>query len=230
MSENVSVPRWLLSSGAAALGASLLALAFLAGRASVGPAPPVSGGASSVEQAPPPDDEHSNKAISTIPDARTSSRSAGAASDETASGSDDASGGAPPSAPSNNAAVIDYLDALDAALATRNAGAEPETLARAVVADALAGRTGSIETLLETTEAAQARARGLSPPPAARTLHRDTMGLLSETVRVYKTLRDGIAAGDLARLSGLQSDATRLQRAAAAVDEESRRLRAVHGG
>lgn len=182
-----------------------------------------------MEQATPPGAERPTEPILPIGDQRPSSGTARAGSGETASESDDASL-AVPSSPSISAAVTGYLDALDAALATRNAGAEPEALARAVVADALAGRTASIETLLETTESALARTRGLSPPPPALGLHRDTLRLLAETVRVYQTLRDGIAAGDLARLSGLQTDAARLQRAASAVDAEIQRLREAHGG
>jgi hypothetical protein len=228
-SDPVSVPRWLLVGGGIALTGSLLALAFVAGRATAPEAPaPVVVRAPDAAPAPQP-----SAAAVAAPAAPTAASTAAATDRTPADAAPALAAPSPEPAPTadpTDAAVIAYLDALDAALETRNAGADPESLAQSVVADALSGQTGSIDQLLAATEGARARARALSPPPPAANLHRDTLTLLDQTLRVYGALRDGIAAGDLAALSGLQGDASALERAARAVDLETRRLRSAHGG
>ncbi len=137
---------------------------------------------------------------------------------------------APAQTDPTSGAVVSYLDALETALETPNAGADPDELAQAVVADALSGRTQAIDQLLSATEGARTRTRALTPPGPAATLHRDTLTLLDQTLRVYGALRASIASGDIAGISGLQTDANKLERAARDVEAETRRLRDAHGG
>ena len=226
-SDPVPVPRWILLTGGAALAGCALTLAFLAGRATGVPAPIPASGAPPRAGAPAATAPPTPPAVAPTP------------TTPPATGPDAA--GAPPPDPApqpapaappdpTSAAVLGYLDALDTALETRNAGGDPDVLAQAVVSDALSGQTGAIDQLLAATEGARDRARALAPPAPAVALHRDTLALLDQTLRVYGALRDRIAEGDIAGISGLQGDASKLERAARAVEAETRRLRRAHGG
>ena len=226
----IAVPRWMLISGATALGGSLLVLAFLAGRltgpepvpAIVAPSPPASGAATANEP-------------STVTERATVNEPAAVASPRIPSAPQTHEGTArtvPGRSVSTeqdgNNAVIRYLDALDQALQSRNRNADPDALAQAIVTDALSGQTGAIDALLASTLEVTARVRGLSPPPPAAALHKQTMDLLERTQDVYRALREGIGSGDLASLAGLQTEATALERAAQAIDAETQRLRMEH--
>lgn len=226
----IAVPRWMLISGASALGGSLLALAFLAGRLT-GPEPVPAIGAPS----PPASGAATVNEPSTATERATVNEPAAVASARIP-GIQQAHEGTARTAPSRsvsaeqdgNNAVIRYLDALDKALETRNRNADPDALAQAIVTDALSGQTGAIDALLATTLEVTARVRGLSPPPPAAALHKQTVDLLERTQDVYRALREGIGSGDLASLAGLQTDATALEQAAQAIDAETQRLRMEH--
>jgi hypothetical protein len=232
--DPVSVPRWLLLGGGLSLGASLLALAFLAGRASTEPAtqpatqppatPTVAGMAAPDPAAPP------TAAAQLDPVAPAATAVTAGSATPPSSAAVAAAPATQPRKGAGSAAVVGYLDALETALETPNAGNDPDELAQAVVADALSGRTQAIDQLLSATEGARARARALTPPAPAATLHRDTLTLLDQTLRVYGSLRASIASGDIAGISGLQGDANKLERAARDVEAETRRLRDAHGG
>ncbi len=213
-SDPVSVPRWLLVGGGGLLVGSLLGVAFLAGRVSAPqpvvvtrPAPPTAAPAAAPLPAPEP------VATASAPSPAPAATAPPAPAPE-------------PDGAAPDAAVPAYLAALDAALTTSAAGGDPDELAQAIVADALSGSTVGIDTLIENTRRARARAAGLQPPSPAAELHRQTLSLLDDTLTVYADLRAGITKRDLASLDSLQPRAAELGRKAAAIDAESTRLKA----
>lgn len=212
-SDPVSVPRWVLVAGSGLLASSLLALAFVAGRASA-PEPLSSPAPAPASPSPAP------AAVATASPAATP---------PPASPPEAAAPAPPPSAPDTDASAVRvYLTSLEAALTTSAAGGDPDAMAQAIVADAMSGSTAGIDTLLANTEDARARAAALTPPPPAADLHRQTLALLDDTLVVYGELRAGIASRDLASLSQLQPRAARLSRKALEVDAETERLKAAY--
>jgi len=225
--DPIAVPRWLLFGGVVGFGASLLAVAFLAGRASNEATSALPIGATPMsEPAVPPSAVPATAAPAPPPSARPEPAPPVAMVAQPPSPAPAAPAPADPS----SGAVVAYLDALETALETPNAGADPDELAQAVVADALSGRTQAIDQLLVATEGARGGGRGAPPPRTPAPPHPATLTLLDQTLRVYGALRSSIASGDIAGIAGLQTDANKLERAARDVEAETRRLREAHGG
>ena len=228
----VSVEKRLLWALAGVAGLSLLAVAFLLGRASGGSSPTTG---SSGTAAPA-------KAEGTRPSAPVAASEDEASADIEASAvpvalplapepgrpvpalPTPASGLAPPDDP-ERAAVAAYLVEVDAIQASGVAGG-PESAANEMAAALARGDASGLDRLVDETEEARRRLLAIAPPAACAAHHRETVASFDDALGMLRALREASASSDPAvALSAIAAQATALRTRAETLQREDRRLR-----
>ena len=222
----VSVPRWVLVTLAAALGVSLLLVAYLLGRQSqsgdrVAPAPlarPAAAQARSaatpptvVRTAPEPTQEPA--VWPTVGVARSAQPESPTVSVQ-------------PPAPARRSArpeVDAYFSRIEQ-IQLSGVSASPEA-AQTMLNAMLQGDSTSFDRLLADAERGEREARGITPPPQCAAYHAALLDLLHESRALLVDLNGAIGAEDPSRLLALGARAAELQRKGEALKEQEQALR-----
>jgi hypothetical protein len=223
----VSLPRWVLVTLAAALGVSLLLVAYLLGRQSqrgqevneplplrrpaVARPVPAATPARAPETAPEPTQEPA--AWPTVGVARSAQPEAPTVS------------GQPP-APARRAArpeVDAYFSRIEQ-IQLSGVSASPEA-AQTMLNAMLQGDSTSFDRLLADAERGEREARGITPPPQCAAYHAALLDLLRESRVLLVDLKGAIGAEDPSRLLALGARAAELQRKGEALKEQEQALR-----
>jgi hypothetical protein len=135
---------------------------------------------------------------------------------------------APPDDP-ERAAVAAYLDAVDAIQASGLAGS-PESAATEMAVALARGDASGLDGLVREAEEARRRLLAISPPAACAAHHRETLGSFDDALGMLRALRDASASADpAASLASVATQATALRARAEALQREDRALRARAG-
>ena len=217
---------------AAALMASLLALAFLLGRASAPGGPPATTGgpartssgqvapaatpATEVPGAAPPSHQ--------VPWAMPAATPAGAADapvqlPAAPAAQEDAGAVAP---------VAAYFARLERIQGAAGGGPSQE-VAQRILGALLQGDDSAFTALIDQTERAEREVQGIVPPPECATYHQALLASLAAGRAVLAELRAALAAEDANRVLALAGQAASLQEQAAALEAEERELRSRFG-
>jgi hypothetical protein len=219
----VGVPVPVLYGGIAAIIGLLVAVGFLAGRASTGG----SGGSGDRRSETPAD-------------------AAAPAASVPLDGSGVVPVGAPPagaieSAPTSTPSgaaiaaaplrleVAEYFRRMDAAQSAAKTWSDPTALAQEVLAQAMRGDSGGFDKLIAASAAARDGVRTMAVPAPCAEHHRLTLALLGDAVVILTKLREGVAAGDTSALAAVASSGSALEERARAVDVLGASLRSQYG-
>lgn len=237
----VNVDRRLLWTLAGVAGLSLLAVAFLLGRAS-GPeratsrldgaapafaAPPAGSGAA-VPTAPAPPPSSAEPAIAEPPSSSAPLFAQDAAPEPQApflpTPVPDSELAPPPDDP-ERAAVAAYLDAVDAIQASGVAGS-PEGAANEMAAALARGDASGLDGLVREAEEARRRLLAISPPPACAAHHRETVASFDDALAMLRALKAATGSEDpAAALADVAARATSLKARAESLKAEEEELR-----
>jgi hypothetical protein len=232
--EKVSVSRGLLVGVVAVAAASLLALAFVLGRAS-GPGSPsvqpsgrelpsrVDASRDPAPRAPDPPLPPPPQAaapMTELPDMRSTAMPAPAPT-----AGERGSAGLDP----DRAAVATYLDAVDHVQPGKMSG-DAEGLANEMAAALARGDTSGLDRMIRETEAAKESLAGLAPPAPCAALHRESLGSLDDALEMLRLLKAAMESPDAAaRLSGVTTRAAALRSRSEALEKEELALRRRYG-
>lgn len=247
--EKVSVNKGLLAGVVAVAAGSLLAVAFLLGRAS-GPGvasdrasrvavPEDRAGPASVPPAgePPP---LPSSPTAPVPAPAEAPLAAGPASSIQESGSAPPSAPEPASVPSTGepvravsaaerASVAAYLDAV-ARIQPGEPNGGAETVASEMAQALSNGDTSGLDGMIRDTEAAKGKLSGLVPPAACAAHYRESLASLDDALEMLRSLKSALESPDpVARLAGVTERATALRSRAEALQREEMALRQRHG-
>jgi len=241
----VNVDRRLLWTLAGVAGLSLLAVAYLLGRASgterteprpegAAPAfsPVLAGTGANVVMTPAPTSPSADPAIGELPFSSAEHSSPDALPESRTPflpTPDPEPGLAPPPEDPERAAVAAYLDAVDAIQASGLAGS-PENAANEMAVALARGDASGLDGLVREAEEARRRLLGISPPAACAAHHRETLASFDDALEMLRALRDASASGDpAASLAAVAARATALRSRAEALQREDRVLRVRAG-
>ncbi len=239
----VNVEKRLFWALAGVAGLSLLAVAYLLGRASggaersaprldeAGPAfatVPAGAGAAVPAALPPSSVE---PAIAQLPISSVPHFAPDAVPEPTASTSSTPGPAlelAPPDDP-ERAAVAAYLDAVDAIQASDLAGS-PESAANELAVALARGDASGLDGLVREAEEARRRLLAIAPPPACAAHHRETLASFDDALGMLRALRNASTSVDPdAALAAVAAQATALRSRAEALQREDRTLRVRAG-
>jgi len=218
----IQVRRELLIGLAAALAASLLALAYLLGRESGRPQPaPASAGPTAAPAPAEPVPEPAPRAPLPAP------ALAGAPAP-----APPAPARAMPASPAAGvdpvrAAVAAYLEAVDRIQPGQLAG-DPEALARGILEGLAKGDTRGLDDLVRQSGTARAGLAALTPPAPCMDLHRESLASLDESLEVIRAIRTSVAGGAAQPLD-ITAQAERLRARAERLQAEEKALRQRYG-
>ncbi len=226
MSE-VSLPRWVFVSLLGALAGSSLTAMFLAGRLSASEPKPTPSPATN--RVLPSETVASPTEAPVVPPPLSGQSPSVAMNDS-----------APPAATpigladcSDPASVLQYLREMEAAVSSGKTWEDPTQLAQTIVADALAGRTAGLDTLIASSAAVLVQIDDTAVPSSCVdcTTHKaETRETLRASLTLLESMRTGIATGDLTALMGAQTEAARLEARARKVEALDEQLRSRCGG
>ena len=238
----VSVEKRLLWALAGVAGLSLLAVAYLLGRASGGAersaprldeaapvfaTPPAAAGAAvpTALSPPPPSAE---PAIAALPSLSAPQSEAHAGPEPPAPFLPTplpAPGLPPPPDDPERAAVAAYLDAVDAIQASGLAGS-PESVANEMAVALARGDASGLDGLVREAEEARRRLLGISPPAACAAHHRETLGSFDDALGMLRALKAATGSPDPASaLADVAARATALKARAERLKAEEEALR-----
>jgi hypothetical protein len=231
---SVTLPRWALVGLVAALAASLLALAFSAGRASV-PAE-----RRAAEPIPRPSQPRNAPALPAPPATATPEPAVPAEVDllealpaTRATQQPAALAVAPPPTPrpgDTTAAgrVAEYLARVER---IQGSGGLPEGSdgAERLLTAVLQGDTSGFDRLIAETRRAESEVQTIQAPPECRAYHASLVALLGESRALMTDLRAAIAGEDAERLSTLGAAAASLQTKAEELRVQDQELRRTYG-
>ena len=247
--EKVSVNKGVLVGVVAVAAGSLLAVAFLLGRASgpsTSPVPPVGAPARDFDRFPrrpgaqapdPPFPTPAPAGLSVAPFADASSPPMPPRpprSPATHSGRPHVrrrSRAEPSGARSDPdpAAVAAYLDAVDR-VQPGATGGSPEGIANELAAALANGDTSGLDGLIRETEGAKERLGALRPPAACAAHHRESLGSLDDALEVLRSLKTAMESPDpAAGLASVAAQAGALRSRAEALQREETTLRERYG-
>ena len=223
MSTSVALPRWVVGVLVGVCAVSVLAVAFLLGRATarVPQGAPTGGNATGPAQ---------GQGMLSAPRApSTELPEAGEASDQPlasgpAAGTEPAAGGVP-----DAAAVAAYFRQMDAIGAEAKAGQDPQSLARTVLDQALSGNMGGIEGLIATQRALEVRLQQIQPPPSCSEYHRRSVRLFARAIALLERVRDATAGAGGPDLASVAVEGRAIEEEARAVDGLANDLRRAAG-
>lgn len=231
----VSIDRRLLYALASVAGLSLLAVAFLLGRANGAGAPPApsvsgaapveAGGAGSSAPVPPQGGGDSAFAEPPSPSAGQPVPDSGPEPPVPILATPlHAPELAPPDDP-ERAAVAAYLDAVDAIQASGPAGS-PESTANEMAVALARGDASGLDGLVRDAEEARRRLLGISPPTACAAHHRETLGSFDDALAMLRALKAATGSTDPATaLADVAARATALKARAESLKVEDEALR-----
>jgi len=227
--EKVSVNKGLLIGVVAVAAVSLLALAFVLGRASGSGSP--SGQPSGRELAggavasPVPDARALNQpaqpfplpvpaAVSITEPAETRPSPAPTAGERSSTGSDSA-----------RAAVAAYFDAVDHIQPGKMSG-DAEGVANEMAAALARGDTSDLDRMIRETEAAKESLASLTPPASCAIHYRESLGSLDDALEMLRSLKTAMGSPDsAAQLTGIATRAAALRSRSEALQNEELALR-----
>ena len=231
----VSIDRRLLCALASVAALSLLAVAYVLGRASgagAPPAPSVSGapveGGGAGPSAPVPPQGGVDTAFAE-PRSSSAPHFAPAAVPEPEAPIVPPSVSAPelPPLPDDpeRAAIAAYLDAVDAIQASGLAGS-PESVANEMAVAHARGDASGLDGLVREAEEARRRLLGISPPAACAAHHRETLGSFDDALAMLRALKAATGSTDPATaLADVAARATALKARAESLKVEDEALR-----
>jgi hypothetical protein len=222
VTARVGVPAPVLYGGIAAIIGLLVAVGFLAGRASgervateaAGTLPAAAPPAPAA--APPVPTVEGAQAIPPPPA-------------EVAARPTPAGAGATAAAPGLRREVAEYFREMDATQAAAKTWSDPSALAQEILAQAMRGDSGGFDRLIAASVKARDDVREMAVPVPCGEHHRLTLALLEEGVVILGKLRDGVASGDTSAVAGIASTGSALEARARAVDEMGAALRSQYG-
>ena len=248
--EKVSVNKGLLVGIVAVAAGSLLAVAFLLGRASGSatfPAPPAGAPAMSVVASPGSD---ARAPVPTAPAPAPVDAPVRPLADvspapapvppppapqprdpfpEAARPAPVAGGAGGTRSEPEAVAVAAYLDAVDRAQPGAT-GASPEGIANELAAALANGDTSGLDGMIRDTEGTRERLAGLRPPAACAAHQRESLGSLDDALEVLRSLKAAMESPEpAAGLAGVASRATALRSRAEALQREETALRERYG-
>jgi hypothetical protein len=227
----MTMQRGLVVGLSVALGAALLAIAFLLGRGSRSPEPaptalvtasPSSEG-SAADETPEP-----APLTQTAPTAEADSPESQA---ETPA-EDLAATTAPPSAESGamRDEVVRYFAEVDAIQAgSRSMSGDPQAVASAMLKQAAGGDTSEIDTLVESQRAVLARLRDVSAPPPCASHLQGSIAAVADGLELLGSVRDALASGSIGDLGSLTAKGQDLERRAREIDAQAAEIRKRYG-
>lgn len=242
--EKVSISRGVLVGLVAVAAVSLLAVAFLVGRASApasAPAPPASPiGATGAADVPPPaapqpatappaadplarsDERPADVTLPTPPAPRAAYEPAPPVA-------------APSPAPSRSAndpdraAVAAYFDVVDRIQPAEISGSA-ESAANELAVALAKGDTSGLDAMIRDSEAAKAKLAAVVPPPACAAHYRESAASLDDGLAMLRALKAAVESTDpVAALAAVGARATELRSRADALQREDAALRQRFG-
>ncbi len=237
----VSVDRRLLWTFAGVAGLSLLAVAYLLGRASSAErtAPRLEGAAPAVATAPAgiganlpltpaPTPPRADPAIAELPSSPAPRFAPDAVPDPRApflpTPDPDPEPAPPPDDP-ERAAVAAYLDAVDAIQASGLAGS-PESAANEMAVALARGDASGLDGLVREAEESRRRLVAISPPAACAAHHRETVASFDDALAMLRALKAATGSADpSAALADVAARAASLKARAEALKAEEEALR-----
>jgi hypothetical protein len=229
--ERIGVPAAALYGGIAALVALLIAVGFLAGRAStavppVSPAPGAEAPSASLAAAAatpglPPADPVLPDPAASVPEPADAPAAAAASQPAGPAGAE--------GAPDLRRQVTEYFGRMDAMQGAIKTWSDPSALAQEIMGQAMRGDSAGFDRLIAASAAARDGVSGLAVPAPCAEHHDLTLALLDDSVRILTQIRDGVASGDAGALAGLATTGSALEARARAVDELGASLRARYG-
>ena len=188
------------------LGASLLVIAFLAGRLSreplaQSPAVPVAAAVAAPAPSPPPEalgEKHAEGPAQTPSPSPVERQQV-------------------PHTPNDSAAIAGYFAKIDAIQVTGSG--DPMAFAQGILKGIERGDTSGLDTLVGVAKTALTQARGVQPPPSCADYHRRLLEILRESADGMVRMREAIAKGDMDSISAL---AVQFQAAQQKVDDLER--------
>ncbi|MFI5182457.1 MAG: hypothetical protein ACHQPI_13810 [Thermoanaerobaculia bacterium] len=248
--QRVSVNKGLLIGVVAIAVMSLLALAFLLGRASesgspTGPpkgrelpvgavASPVSGLRAPDQPLSPPSPAAPSIAEPAVtrpasgpapsaPEQRASPQALSLSAPAPAEGERDSAGTA-----SARAAVAAYFDAVDHIQAGKVG--EAEGVANEMAAALAKGDTSGLDRMIRETEEARGSLGALAPPASCAAHYRESLGSLDDALEILRSLKTAMESPEpAAQLTGITTRATALRSRAEALQKEEAALRQRYG-
>jgi len=237
----VPVDRRLLYALAGVAGLSLLAVAYLLGRANGGAeraaprlegaapafaATPAAAGAAALT-APVPPPSHAEPAYVELPSS-PATQAAPEVGPELRAPFLPTPLPAPDLAPPDDperAAIAAYLDAVDAIQASGLAGS-PESVANEMAVALARGDASGLDGLVREAEEARRRLLGISPPAACAAHHRETLGSFDDALAMLRALKSATGSPDPASaLAEVAARATALKARAESLKTEEEALR-----
>jgi hypothetical protein len=231
--EKVSVNKGFLIGVVAVAGGSLLALAFLLGRASGSGSPsgqpsgrePPGGVAPSPVASPRVVDRQAQPLPLPTPEVASITdpvdprpAPAPTASERRGAGTDSA-----------RAAVAAYLDAVDHIQPGKMSG-DAESVAGEMAGALAKGDTSGLDRMIRETEAATESLAALTPPAPCAALHRESLGSLDDALEVLHSLKTAMESPDpAAQFTGVATRATALRSRSEALQKEELALRQRYG-
>jgi len=235
--EKVSVNKGLLIGVVAVAAVSLLALAFVLGRASGSGSPsgqpsgrelpadlvasPVTSSQALPQRAPPlPLPTTATVSITEPADTRPAQGPAPAptARERDSTGSDSA-----------RATVAAYFDAVDQIQPGKMSG-DAEGAAQEMAAALAKGDTSDLDRMIRETEAARDSLAALTPPASCAAHFRESLGSLDDALEMLRSLKTAMESPDpAAQLTGVASRATALRSRSEALQKEELALRQRYG-
>jgi hypothetical protein len=221
--STVALPRWVVGVLVGLCAVSVLAVAFLLGRASARVPTGTATGGNTTGPAQAAGMSSAPRAPSTEPP------EAGEASDPRlasgpATGTEPAAGGR-----LDAAAVAAYFRQMDAIGAEAKAGQDPQSLARTVLDQALSGNMGGIEGLIATQRSLEVRLQQIQPPPSCSEYHRRSVRLFARATALLERVRDATTGAGGPDLAGVAVEGRAVEEEARAVDALANDLRRAAG-
>lgn len=237
----VNVDRRLLWTLAGVAGLSLLAVAYLLGRASgterteprsegAAPAfaPVLAGTGANVVMTPAPTSPSADPAIAELPFSSAEHSSPDALPESRSPflpTPDPEPGLTPPPEDPERAAVAAYLDAVDAIQASGLAGS-PESAANEMAVALARGDASGLDGLVREAEEARRRLLAISPPAACAAHHRETVASFDDALGMLRALKAATGSTDAATaLADVAARATALKARAESLKVEEEALR-----
>jgi hypothetical protein len=221
----VALPRWVVGLLVAACAVSVVAVAFLLGRATA-PAPSAAPAPLAAESAGP---QAPAGGADAPRDASAQPSNAAAAA-----GPEPASRGATPVespvvAGPEAAAVAAYFRQMDAVAAEAKTSQDPQALARSVLDQAMSGNTGAIEGLIATQRSLETRLGQIVPPPSCREHHQRSVRLFGRAITLLEHTRDAMAGQGASDLGNVATEGRAIEAEAKALDALANDLRRAAG-
>ena len=235
--EKVSVSKGLLVGLVVVAAMSLLALAFVLGRASgsLSPSGPPSGHEMTRAAVPSPvsepraPDQPAEPFLPTHPAAPSVTESIEtrpAPGPDSAPAADEPDRAGPAS---ERGAVRAYLDAVDRIQPGKMSG-DAEGTANEMAAALAKGDTSDLDRMIGETEAAKEKLAALTPPAPCAAHYRESLGSLDDALAMLRSLKTAMESSDpAAQLSAVVTRATALRSRSEALQREDQALRQRYG-